>query len=266
MIGLLLSAPTELMHWTAIVLIHCVRPAIAFTIFPGTSDPMLTTSIRAMLAGVFGVFAATGAYQAGWQLPQAPVAVALLVFREAAIGFTIGFAAGKVFWVAQGVGAYIDNMAGYNNVQLTNPSSPEQSTPVSDMMMQLAVAVFWSLGGMLLVAGALFETWVWWPMAGKTPTWPEWPVDIAAAQFTALMRTIASVATPLLFLIAVIDIALGLISRAAKNVDTNALAKPLKSGAAVLSLVLFSSVFAQDIKSYLAMDELLQWVRAWGGR
>jgi type III secretion protein T len=256
----LLLLNESFMRWAAVVMLFIVKPAIAFEILPATNEPMLLSTPRRLLVVSIAVFAGTGAWMSGWRIPPLDV-LWLLVLREAALGFTIGFAAAQVFWIAQGVGAMVDNVAGYNNVQITNPSSSEQTTPISDVMLQLSVALFWALGGMLLVTGALFESWRWFPMQAREMLWPQWREDAAVGQFAIIMRAIASVSAPLLFLVAAIDVGGGLVSRAAKSVDTSALGTPLKAAAAVLSLAVFSAVFAQDIRSYLAMSDLLAVIR-----
>ncbi|MBP7565017.1 MAG: flagellar biosynthetic protein FliR [Burkholderiaceae bacterium] len=256
----LLLLNDSFMRWAALVMLFLIKPAIAFEILPATNEPMLLSTPRRLLTVSIAVFAGTGAWMSGWRVPPLDT-LWLLALREAALGFTIGFAAAQVFWIAQGVGAMVDNVAGYNNVQITNPSSSEQTTPISDVMLQLSVALFWALGGMLLVAGALFESWRWFPMQGREVLWPRWREESGIDEFSGIMRAIASVAAPLLFLVAAIDVGGGLVSRAAKSVDTSALGTPLKAAAAVLSLAIFSAVFAQDIRSYLAMNDLLAMVR-----
>lgn len=54
--------------------------------------------------------------------------------REAGIGLLLGFAASTVFWVAESAGTYVDDLTGYNNVQITNPMREEQSTPTGTLL------------------------------------------------------------------------------------------------------------------------------------
>lgn len=253
----------EVMRWSALVGLFTLRPLIAFIVLPATADPMLTTTTRLLLAVSFAAYAATGVFLAGGRIPVTADALAMTALREAAIGFTLGFAAAQVFWVAQCAGALLDNVSGYNNVQLTNPSNPEQCTPLSDLLLQLAVTLFWGIGGMLMVFGALIETHRWWPVMAKAPEWPAWPAALVEAQVADLMRLVASVAVPMLFLIAMIDIVFGLVSRATKSADTNTIATPLRSAAAVLSLALYCSVFLQDIRGYLSLADLPRLLGMW---
>jgi type III secretion protein T len=244
--------------WGALVLLYGIRPLVAMEIFPATAQPMLPDWVRRMLAMVYAAFAATGSYLAGQRALQFDV---LLTLREMLIGFTLGFAGGQIFWVAQSLGALVDNMAGYNNVQLMNPSRSEQNTPLADLLMQLAVTLFWGMGGMLLLFGLLNNTYAWWPLFGRLAQWPQIPLVFSQDWVVQFMQLVAAVSLPILFLIAVVDIALGFISRSAKGVDTSAVGQPLKAAAALLSMVLFSSVFVQDFAGTLSLDELGAWMQ-----
>lgn len=259
----ILDLGSRLETWTAMVLMFGIRPAIAFLVLPATTEPSMTPTIRHLLTAMFALHIAAGASPAAFAAVATPGNLLLMVCREAIIGFVIGFAASQGFWIAQSVGAIIDNLAGYNNVQLINPSSSEQNTPVSDLMLQLFVAVFWTSGGMLVLLGVIGQTYRWWPMLDPLPHWPVLPEEFAALQLTHLMRTVVSLAMPILFLLAFIDVGLGLVARAAKNVDTTPLATPLKSATALLAMVLFSSVFLEDIKVYLALVDLPAILAKW---
>ena len=79
-----------------------------------------------------------------WHLMSRPNGLPTMndfALKEVALGLLIGFAASTVFWTAESVGALIDAQTGFNNVQMTNPLSGEQSTPISHLLSQLVIAV-----------------------------------------------------------------------------------------------------------------------------
>ena len=249
--------------WGAMLVVFSLRPAMVFLVLPATTEPCMTPTVRHLLTMIFAVHVAAGASPQAFAALATPQGLAMLLAREAAIGFTIGFAASQGFWVAQSVGAYVDNLAGYNNVQLINPSSSEQNTPVSDLMLNLLVALFWTGGGMLVLMGLIGQTYRWWPVLDPTPHWPALPLSLAGLQLTRLMEMVVSLAMPILFILAFIDIGLALVSRSAKNVDTSALGTPLKSACALLSMLLFSTVFIEDIRAYLNLSDLAAMLEQW---
>jgi type III secretion protein T len=255
-------------HWMAMIALFAVRPMVMLGLLPATDDPLLTITARFQLGLCFATFSSLGGSVEVLQALGLQGFVWLLL-RETLLGAVMALAAGKVFWVAQAVGAYVDNLAGYNNVQLMNPSSSEQSTPLADMLLQLCTAVFYAMGGLLLVFDALVQSWQWWPVLGNEGasglTWPTWQAQDITHGMDSLMALVASVASPLLFLFTVVDIALGLLSRSAKSIDTSAVAMPVKAAMALLSLALFASVFLEDIKEGLTMNSLLTQMKVWRG-
>ncbi|MCT9627607.1 flagellar biosynthetic protein FliR, partial [Pseudarthrobacter equi] len=89
--------------------------------------------------------------------------------KEAFVGLMIGYAASTIFWVAQNVGTVIDDLAGFNNVQMSNPLHGDQSTPVSNTILQTSITLFYVLGGMIMLLGAVFESYRLWPLATLQP-------------------------------------------------------------------------------------------------
>jgi type III secretion protein T len=258
-------ATQAVVQWGALVLLFGIRPLVALSVLPATADPMLPATVRSQLAMVYAGFVATGAFLGGQQVALSLPGLLLLSLREGLIGLTLGCAGARVMWMAESMGALVDNMAGYNNIQLLNPSRTEQSTPLSDLMLQLVVVLVWSLGGMLVFFSVLNQTFLWWPLLAARPDWPDLSLAQGLDAFTQLMRWITAVSMPVLFLIAAIDIGLGLVSRVAKKVDTSAVGQPLKAAVALLSLSLFASVFAQDVQGYLALGDLTDWMQRWRG-
>lgn len=252
-------------QWMALIALYAVRPMVMLGLLPATDDPMLTITARFQLGLVFATFSALGGSIDAMQALDLQGFMWILL-RETLLGAVMALAAGKVFWVAQALGAYVDNLAGYNNVQLMNPSSSEQSTPLADVLLQLCTAVFYAMGGLLLVFDALVQSWQWWPVLGPAgPTWPKWQVQDITRGMDNFMSLIASVASPLLFIFTLVDMALGLLSRSAKGIDTSAVATPVKAAIALLSLALFASVFLEDIKGGLTMSSLLAQMKIWRG-
>jgi len=194
-------------HWLEVIALYAIRPMVMLGVMPATDDPMLTVTARFQLGLVFATFCALGASPEDLKALNLQ-SMFILLFREAMIGLAMGFTAGKIFWVAQALGAYVDNLVGYNNVQLMNPSSSEQSTPMADLLLQLCTAFFYAMGGLLLLFELLVQSWKWWPVLGSEgPTWPRWHGKNISEGMDNFMSLLASVASPLLFLFTVLDIA-----------------------------------------------------------
>lgn len=187
----------------------------------------------------------------------------LLSLKEAFLGLLIGYAAANVFWIAEGVGALIDNVAGYNNVQQSNPLSSSQSTPISSLLLQLCVTVFYMIGGFLFLLGALFETYRWWPVGSFSPVPAAMLERFILQQTDTLMTQTLKVAAPVLVVMVLIDLGFGLVAKTAGKLEPNSLAQPVKSAMAVLVVLLSLSVFVEQLSDSLSLHDLQEQLRLW---
>jgi len=242
-----------------------VRLAMVVLLFPPTDSSVLQPMVK---TGVVMIFSTYVAYGQPASLIDSLHGTALLALgvREAVIGLVIGMAASSVFWTAQGAGAYVDDLTGYNNVQITNPNNPVTFTPTSMLFAQIANAVFWTLGGMTVLLGVLYESYHWWPLASTTPVAANILESFSMQQADTLTQGIAKLATPLMLVLLLVDIGLGLVSRAAPRLDLISLAQPIKGALIVFILAQFVILFVEHLRGELTLQHLTERLHAmpWG--
>lgn len=98
-----------------------VRLYIVMSVFPPTADGLSQGVVRNALVILFGSYVAYG-QPAGFVQTLHGTPLIVTGLREAVIGVVLGIAASTVFWAIEGAGCYIDDLTGYNNVQMTNPA------------------------------------------------------------------------------------------------------------------------------------------------
>ena len=219
-----------------------VRMFVLFFVLPATAQDSLPGMTRNGVIYVLSSFIAYGQPADALARIEAAGLVGL-VFKEAFIGLLIGFAASTVFWVAESVGLLIDDVSGYNNVQMINPLSGEQSTPVSTVLMQLAIVSFYALGGMLMLLGALFESFRWWPLSQLMPDMGAIGESFVIQQTDGMMAAIVKLSAPVMLVLVLVDLAIGFVARAADKLDPSNLSQPIRGVLALLLLALLTSVF-----------------------
>lgn len=192
----------------------------------------------------------TGNQPTRWRRSRAAGLVGV-VFKEAFIGMLIGFAASTVFWIAESVGLLIDDLAGYNNVQMTNPLSGQQSTPVSTVLLQLAIVSFYALGGMLMLLGALFESFRWWPLSQLQPDMGAVSESFVIQQTDGMMAAVVKLSAPVMLVLVLVDLAIGFVARAADKLEPSNLSQPIRGVLALLLLALLTSVFIAQFSESL---------------
>ncbi len=239
-----------------------VRLFIVMSVFPPTADGLSQGLVRNAIVLLFGSYVAYG-QPAGFvqTLHGAPLIVTGL--REALIGTVVGIAASTVFWAVEGAGCYIDDLTGYNNVQITNPSRGEQSTPTAMLLTQVATVAFWVFGGMTFLLGTLYESYRWWPITLALPRMPALLEAFAVQQTDSLMEMVTKLAAPMMLVLLLIDLAFGFAAKSASKLDLMGLSQPVKGAITVLMLALFVGMFVDQAREQVTLSTLSKQLREW---
>jgi type III secretion protein T len=237
------------------------RVLALFTVLPVLSEQFVQGTIRN------GILLLISAYVAFGQPDHIVLGMSATqwvghVAKEAMIGLVMGFAGATVFWTAECVGAMIDTQAGYNSVQLSNPLSGEQSTPVSNLMLQLVVSVFYILGGMLILIGALFGSFYLWPVMSTLPDASRVSEVFISGQVQMLMVGVVKFAAPVLLILMLIDLGIGLITRAADKLEPSSLSQPIKGAVTMLMLALLMGTMINQVKHLLLPTGILKQMKS----
>jgi type III secretion protein T len=241
----------SLMTLIILITLCSVRIMVVMIVFPPTGDNVLQGVARTAIVSLWGGFVAFGQQALapqlhGWYLIEVGV-------KEAVVGLVIAFVASRAFWLAESVGAYIDDVTGYNHIQMVNPSQGQQTSLTSTLMSQCASMAFWTLGGMTFLLGAIFESYRWLPLESFTPVPAEMIASFTMQQTDSLMTAIAKLAAPAMLLLLLVDIGLSLISRTAQKLELMSLSQPIKGGLAVLLLALLIGTFIDQVHDQLAL-------------
>lgn len=255
----------SLLHdFLAMMSLCTLRLYAALFVLPSTSDQAIQGPMRSGMCLVLGFFIAWGQPLHTAQGLDA-VLLAVMLLKEVLIGVMLGLAFSVVFWVAEGVGALVDNAAGFNNVQQTNPLSGQQSTPVSNLLGQLVIAGFYLLGGMVVCVGLLFESFRWWPLGALKPSFTDGLEQFVDFQIRSYFDTAVKVAAPIMFTLVLVDLAFGLLAKTADKLEPNSLSQPVKGAIAILMLAMLVGIFFDQARPNIALKnieaELQQW--AW---
>jgi len=182
----------------------------------------------------------------------------MISLKEMFLGALLGFAASSVFWIAQCVGTLIDDLAGYNSVQMNNPLRGDQSTPTSNTLMQLATALFYVGGGMTFLMGAMFESFKWWPLASLTPSMASVAESFIIARTDSIMAATVKFGTPVMLALVFVDLSIGILARAAEKLEPSSLSQPLRGAIGLLMLILLVGVLSQQVLGSLRLDDFMR--------
>jgi type III secretion protein T len=235
-----------------VLALSTIRIYAAMVVLPATNDQILHGGVRNAMALGFGLFIAWG-QPAGFIEQFSVIQIVVLALKEGLIGMLIGMAISAVFWTAEGVGMLIDNQAGYNSVQQQNPLSGQQSTPMGNLLSQLAIVAFYMVGGMTVFVGLLIDSYQWWPLKGTLPDWPALLERFLPGEIQNYTETVLRIAGPVIMTLMLIDLGIGLLGKAAEKLEPNSLGQPIKGATAMLMMVMLVSVFFIQARPELSM-------------
>lgn len=167
-----------------------------------------------------------------------------LGLKEVFLGFLLAYVSGIVFWTAQSAGFIMDNQRGASMAAGPDPLSGEETSPLGSFFFQCLVYLFFAGGAFLAYLGLVFQTYAFWPVY----SW--WPNLFSAAAplffiglVVWLMLQMLLLSGPVVAAALLTDISLGVINRFASQLNVYVLAMPIKSGLAMLIILLYITVF-----------------------
>ncbi|MDD5298564.1 MAG: flagellar biosynthetic protein FliR [Rhodocyclaceae bacterium] len=210
------------------------------------------------LAITFALTAAMPAVPA--PAPGSWLGLALLA-KEALIGVSLGFAMRLAFTILEVGGELIALQMGLSFATLYDPQSSGQTGVISDLFILLATLMFLSLNGHLAVLNVLAESFRLLPVGAALPV----------AGWHGLVLTGGSVfgmglllALPILAALLITNIALGILTRAAPQLNVFAVGFPVTMLVGFIMLILAMNYLAPSFEHLFDLG--FSNMRAWLGR
>ncbi|EIF32298.1 type III secretory pathway, component EscT [Burkholderia sp. Ch1-1] len=214
-----------------------IRPAVALSMIPFSQSGPLGSKLRVPLLLVIAMLP----QQVGW--PPHPVPAMVV---EVATGVVLGLLLGTIFHAAGAAGAMLDQQGGYASAAMYDPHFQQEAALFEQLFLQFAALTLFTGPGLPLLFGFFTDAWVLWPPG-------QWRGDLVDVFRQLALRNLADVltegvrlATPLLGLMLLVDVAFGLMSRHAKRLNPFATARTVKAGVLTFAAVLsVPALFAQ---------------------
>lgn len=163
------------------------------------------------------------------------------ILKELFIGALIGYAMGITVWAIAAVGDLMDVQSGFQNAQIFNPFGGQPGGPFSVLMTEIGVLLFIGYGGLQVFLQLLYESLVLWPPASFTPVLSNAVRDFGIATSGSLLEIATRIAEPIIGVLLIVELGIGLINRAAQQLNTFYFSMPIKAVTAMLVLALLLS-------------------------
>lgn len=160
-----------------------------------------------------------------------------LFAKEALIGAAIGVFFGLFLWAFEAAGVVIDMQVGASFALYFDPIVGNEVTLIGSFLGRWANYVFLAAGGLLLMTGAMLESFVVWPLVEPIGSLRMASVALFEAELGRFMSLTLRIAGPIMAVIFVIDVAMGLINRFAPQLNVFFLSMSIKSMATIVLLI-----------------------------
>lgn len=248
-------------QFTALVVSRLLPLVILTPIFGGEALP---ARLRFGIAIVLALALGCGVYDSS--RPILPGALlTLLVCKELLIGVILALLVTFVFQAAAIFGALIDQARGQGAITISDPHTKQQQTAFSIFSVQLAVVCFLSLGGHIVLLSALADSYRLSPIDEIAPAQlnPKVSTPLILRSLADMMSLGVRLAAPALIVTTLVDVVVGLITRAAQQIDVGALTLGAK-GLIVLAIttaglaIALSSVCSESLAAVATIRSLLE--------
>ena len=256
----------EFHRWILAAVLAMARIGGAFAICPALTDSMIPGIARR--AAILGFSCIAIPLVKDGMPPGEPNVwmFSLIAFKEALIGFLIGFFAAVPFWVAENIGNFIDNQRGATMGEVYSPLNGSQVSTTGIFFTQIVSTVFFVGGAVLVFLGALYSSYSVWPVFPPAPAGAVFPSFARDAPLYALdsldgmLRTTVVISAPVIIVMFLATLGLGLVNRTAPQLNVFFLSMPVKSALGIAMLVVYLP-FIMDMLMYDKQDAILAPVR-----
>ena len=255
----------EFHTWILAAVLAMARIGAAFAICPALTESMIPGVARRAATFGIAVLALPAIHDTIPPGEPSLLLFGLAAFREALIGFLIGFFASIPFWVAENVGNFIDNQRGATMGEVYSPLSGTQVSTTGIFFTQIVSTIFFVGGAVFLLLGALYKSYAVWP-AFVPDTIPslafskDAPLQILGS-LDAMLKTTVVIAAPVIIVMFLATIGLGLVNRTAPQLNVFFLSMPIKSALGVAMLAVYLP-FIMDMLMYTRDTAILDPARA----
>jgi len=249
----------QVLGWITPLLWPFLRALALFTALPVLGTRMVPARLRIGLAALI----ALAAQPTLAPLPEAaaialdsPLAL-LLVVQQVVIGLSLGFAVRVVFAAVEFAGEIIGLQMGLNFAGFFDPLSASTATAASRFFGAIVAWLFIVVNGHLLVVAALAQSFAAFPIGPEPFAFVRemQPHRWGAEVFSMGLWIALPMVTMLLF----VNIALGVISRVAPQINIFAIGFPVTLGLGLLGLLLTLPMLAQPFT--MTLERLLEQFR-----
>jgi flagellar biosynthetic protein FliR len=209
-----------------------VRVGAMFATAPVLGSRVVPVRVRVGLGLIVALTALPMVAEDSGPVPRSVVAFTILAAKELVVGAVIGLVAQMIFAAVQLAGSYIDVSAGFAIATTIDPVNNTNLTVLGRFYNLVATAAFIAIGGHLFLMQAVVSSFEILPPTSM----PRFEVFVEGVLLRSDEMFVISlqIAAPLMAALLITDVALGIMSRAAPQMNVFIVGLPVKVGLALI--------------------------------
>jgi len=215
-------------------------------IYNQTSIPLIV-KIGLALVITFAVFPTIDNTQQ--TLPDNLTSFLLLIFKEVAVGFLIGYVATLAFGAFVMAGELVSSDMGLSMAEMVDPLFEDQVSPISQILQLLGLVLFLSINGHHWLINALVFSYKTVPVTGFIET--GFTISKVVQMFGGLFISAIKVAAPVMIIMALIVVVSGFLARSMPQLNIFLVIFPLKIIAGFLILAMIFPFITRSMEYLL---------------
>ena len=237
-------APSHALIFFLLIFTRFLMMSLMLPIFGAQILPMLVRVALSMLLSAMIFLMMID--QASELACATTITISLLFFKEALIGFLVGFLAGLLFYGYELFGELVDLTRGAGMSKLLVPELRHQSSALGTLFFQLALALAFALGLHRPIISAAFHSFRKLPVVATQIHFLSLGAFPQAIEIlSTLFESATKLAMPVILITFIIDLTFGFINRVAPQINAYFLSLPAKMVGGLL-ILFFSLPFLID--------------------
>jgi type III secretion protein T len=219
-----------------------------FLVMPFLSASILPGLVRNGIIIVLSLVALPMTIEQVKDLPMEGFPVLVIVIKEIALGFMLGFFMSIPFWAVSVAGYFIDMQRGTMSAEQFAAIITDQTSPLGNLLALMSVTLLFASGGFLLLYEVVLLSYQSWPIDSYYPKFHSESVKVVLHQLDLLMYIGALLAGPIVAIMYLIELGAALIGRQVPQLNVFLLTMPIKSGVGMLVLVYYITFIADFMR------------------
>lgn len=179
--------------------------------------------------------------------------IALLTLREFMLGALAGVFFLPLFAVPRAAGVLVDQQAGLMSITLFDPTAAERtSTVFADLFEQCALFMFVAAGGFAMLSEMYAVSYSLWPSTAAGFPALDQVMTVIPDGFSKMLATAIAYAAPYVVVLIALEYGIGLIGRAAPQINILTTSVAIKMVAVALVMLVGSAHFVDNYADAMA--------------